>query len=104
MADATDHDAADAAEAADSSGIGYAEALARLETILRELEGDAVDVDRLAEQVRRATTLIEFCRTRVEAARMEVTQVMTALDGPPGDGSDGATASDAPAAEPTAGD
>lgn len=55
---------------------GYAEAMAELEAILAELEGDEVDVDRLATQVRRATALIELCRARVEAARFEVTQLL----------------------------
>jgi hypothetical protein len=43
----------------DSSGpvepageLGYADALAELEGILHELEGDAVDVDHLGERVR----------------------------------------------------
>ena len=38
----------------DADGIGYAEALAELERILDELEGEAVDIDQLAERVRRA--------------------------------------------------
>ncbi len=58
---------------------GYAAALAELEAILAELEDDAVDVDRLADRVRRAKELIELCRTRISAARMEVTQVVADL-------------------------
>ncbi len=51
---------------------GYAGALAELETILRDIEGDDVDVDVLAEQVARAAGLIEFCRDRIVAARTAV--------------------------------
>ena len=47
----------------------YGEAMDELETILAELERDDVDVDRLAERVARAATLIELCRTRIETAR-----------------------------------
>ena len=59
---------------------GYADALAELEEILRELEGEAVDVDHLGERVRRAAVLIRFCRSRIDAARMEIDQVVAELD------------------------
>ena len=62
---------------------GYADALAELERILAELEDDAVDVDRLADQVRRAKELIEVCRARIDDARMEVTEVVADLGPPP---------------------
>ena len=62
---------------------GYGEALAELERILAELEDDAVDVDRLADQVRRAKELIEICRARIDDARMEVTEVVADLGPPP---------------------
>jgi exodeoxyribonuclease VII small subunit len=61
----------------------YAEALAELEAILAELEGDDIDVDRLADQVRRAAVLIETCRERIDAARIEVTQVVADLSPAP---------------------
>jgi exodeoxyribonuclease VII small subunit len=59
---------------------GYAEAMAELEAILRELEGDAVDVDRLAERVARAATLIRLCRDRIGTARLQIEQVVAELD------------------------
>jgi exodeoxyribonuclease VII small subunit len=59
---------------------GYAAALAELEAILRELEGDAVDVDRLAEKVARAAALIRLCRDRIGTARLEIEQVVAELD------------------------
>jgi exodeoxyribonuclease VII small subunit len=59
---------------------GYAEALAELESILHELEGEAVDVDHLAERVRRAAVLIRLCRGRIDTARMEIEQVVAELD------------------------
>lgn len=64
----------------DSSAPGYAEAVAELEEILSELEADDVDVDRLAEQVRRAADLIELCRGRLDEARVEVTRIVADLD------------------------
>ena len=53
-----------AAKAVDET-TGYAEALSELESILDELESDDVDVDVLAEHVKRASELIELCRDRI---------------------------------------
>jgi exodeoxyribonuclease VII small subunit len=70
---------------AEPAELGYAEALTELERILVELEGDSVDVDRLAEQVRRAADLIRLCRQRVASARLQIETVVAELDGdPPG--------------------
>lgn len=60
--------------------LGYADAVLELENILTELEADDVDVDRLAEQVRRAADLIELCRGRLEDAQVEVTRIVADLD------------------------
>lgn len=64
----------------DSSPRGYSEALAELESILRELDGEDVDVDVLGERVRRAAELLRFCRERISSARFEVEQVVAALE------------------------
>ena len=58
---------------------GYAEALAELEAILAELERSDVDVDVLAERVKRAVDLIGFCRARIGNARMQIEQVVADL-------------------------
>jgi exodeoxyribonuclease VII small subunit len=63
-----------------SDSLGYADAVTELEKILSELEADDVDVDRLAEQVRRAADLIELCRGRLENAQVEVTRIVADLD------------------------
>lgn len=63
-----------------TDSLGYAEAVTELEAILSELEADDVDVDRLAEQVRRAADLIELCRGRLESAQVEVTRIVADLD------------------------
>jgi exodeoxyribonuclease VII small subunit len=56
----------------DLSGIGYAAALAELDMILKELDSSDVDVDQLAHRVARAHRLIEVCRQRIEAARLQI--------------------------------
>lgn len=61
---------------------GYGEAVAELESILREIEDDDVDVDLLATRVSRAAGLIEFCRDRILAARSAVADATESLDDP----------------------
>ncbi len=59
---------------------GYAEAMAELEEILEELEGENPDVDLLAGRVERAANLIEICRRRITRAGIQVERVVAALD------------------------
>jgi exodeoxyribonuclease VII small subunit len=75
--------------------LGYAEAMTELEGILDELEGDHLDVDVLAERVRRAAELIKLCRTRIARAQEDVNRIVTDLEvfesevgGAPGTGAD----------------
>ncbi len=60
--------------------IGYAAALAELDGILRELDGDEVDVDVLGTRVRRAAELLRICRDRIASARFDVEQVVAELE------------------------
>jgi exodeoxyribonuclease VII small subunit len=70
----------DAPVAADLAGLGYVEALSELQQILGELEGDTVDVDRLSALVTRARSLIEVCRSRINASRLSIETVIAELD------------------------
>jgi exodeoxyribonuclease VII small subunit len=67
---------------AEATSPGYAAALAELDGILRELEGSAVDVDRLADRVARAAELVAICRDRIGTARLRVEQIVVGLDTP----------------------
>ncbi len=69
------------------SEIGYAEAMAELESILDHLEDDDLDVDVLASRVERASELIQLCRDRIGSARVQVEKVVASLvsDDPPAD-------------------
>jgi exodeoxyribonuclease VII small subunit len=67
--------------------LSYGQAIDDLERILDDLEADELDIDLLADQVRRAAALIRFCRGRIEDARVEVEQIVADLDDEdPGDG------------------
>ena len=65
----------------DSEEVGYADAMAELEAILDDLEDDDLDVDVLATKVERASTLIQVCRDRIGAARVQVERVVASLEG-----------------------
>lgn len=59
---------------------GYAAALAELDQILSTLERSDVDVDVLANQVSRAALLIDFCRLRINDAKLHIEQVVATVD------------------------
>lgn len=58
---------------------GFAQARARLDEILAEVEDEGGDVDLLAERVREAAELIRFCRDRLAAARSQLVAVVADL-------------------------
>lgn len=68
-----------AADAIDDA-TGFADAMAELETILRRLEGDRVDVDHLAADVRRAGDLIKVCRERIARTKLEIDEIVAGID------------------------
>ena len=75
--------------------IGYADAMRELEAILDDLEDDDLDVDVLATKVERASSLIQLCRDRIGAARVQVEKVVASLAQPGDDDGDTLFADDA---------
>jgi exodeoxyribonuclease VII small subunit len=59
----------------DDNNIGYEDAVTELEEILDALSDDDINVDELAERVKRATELVKVCRERIAAARLEVKEI-----------------------------
>jgi len=57
----------------------FSAALAELETILRRIDGDEIDVDRLADELRRADVLLRSCREKIRKAEVEVHQIVEQL-------------------------
>lgn len=58
----------------------YGEARDRLEEILKEIEGNEVDVDDLSERVKEAAELIQLCRKKLQKTRLEVEKVVAEMD------------------------
>lgn len=58
----------------------FGEALEELEAILRRVEEEEIDIDSLAEELRRAAELLEVCRGKIRKAEVEVTQIVQSLE------------------------
>lgn len=69
-----------ASAASKTDDLGFGEALAELEAILERIEGEEVDIDRLAEELSRAADLLETCRGKIRRAEVEVTQIVQSLE------------------------
>lgn len=59
--------------------IGYADAMAELDTILAELDDDGIDIDVLSDRVERAAHLIAVCRSRIGRAQERVESIVKDL-------------------------
>lgn len=58
----------------------YRDAIAELETILRALETDTVDVDELTARVQRSAQLIRLCKQKLRTAEDAIDRVFENLD------------------------
>jgi exodeoxyribonuclease VII small subunit len=58
----------------------YRESIEELETILRALETDAVDVDDLTARVERSAELIRQCRHKLRHAEASLDRIFDTLD------------------------
>ena len=60
--------------------LSYKEALEELRAIHARLRQDDVDVDRLLEEVQRASDLLAFCRDRLNTVGERLEEVLTDFD------------------------
>jgi exodeoxyribonuclease VII small subunit len=58
----------------------YSQALKELEKIVKEIESEDVDIDILAEKIKRASQIITFCKGKLRTAEDEVKKVLTEMD------------------------
>lgn len=56
--------------------LSYNQAVEELEVIIAKLNDENVDVDRLSEYVKRATELVELCKTKLTKAEKEVSKLL----------------------------
>ncbi len=58
----------------------FSVAMKELESILERIDGDGIDIDHLATELRRATELLELCRGKIQKAEVEVSQIVQKLE------------------------
>ncbi len=59
--------------------LSFSTAMEELETILERIDGDETDIDKLADELRRAAELLELCRRKIRKAEVEVSQIVQKL-------------------------
>jgi exodeoxyribonuclease VII small subunit len=69
-------------ESSAEAPLSFRAAMDELEGILERIEGEEIDIDRLAEELRRAAVLLDLCRGKIRKAEVEVTQIVQSLEGP----------------------
>jgi len=68
---------------AEKKKLTYSQAIGELEKIINEIEAESVDVDVLAEKVKRATYLIKFCKSNLRTTEEEVKKVLSDIEEKP---------------------
>ncbi len=63
------------------TNLTYEAAYKELAEIAREIENESVSVDILAEKVKRASALIDFCQTKLRATETEVNKIIKQMEG-----------------------
>ncbi|HBN08523.1 MAG TPA: exodeoxyribonuclease VII small subunit [Cyanobacteria bacterium UBA8530] len=58
----------------------YKAALAELDKLLREFDGDGLDVDGLVEKVERGAQLLKYCQTKLRSTQLKVREVLASLE------------------------
>jgi len=61
--------------------LNYETAYAELQQITKDIESEAVSVDVLAEKVKRASELIEFCQSKLRSTEQEVNNIIRQMEG-----------------------
>ena len=59
-----------------TDNISYEKAYAELETIINQLESDAISIELLAEKVSRADNLLELCTQTMRSIESDIQQII----------------------------
>jgi len=60
--------------------LSYKEAFTELEEILNNLENDELDVDDLTTNVKKASELIKFCKSKLFETESEIEKIIEEID------------------------
>ena len=56
--------------------MSYEEAIKQLETIVKKMENDELDIDSLTDQLKEAQRLIKLCKDRLTKTDEEIKQIL----------------------------
>ncbi len=56
--------------------ITYEEAVTELEQIVRKMENDELDIDKMAEQLKEAQKLVMFCKDKLTKTDEEIKKIL----------------------------
>ena len=54
----------------------YEQAFNELQTIVRRMENDELDIDQMTEQLKRAKTLLKFCKDKLTRTDEEIKKIL----------------------------
>ena len=57
--------------------VKYEAAMAELQSIVRKMENDELDMDQMAEQLKRAQELIKLCKDKLTKTDAEIKKILT---------------------------
>lgn len=60
--------------------LSYEKALSELESILKQMQSEQCDIDKLAAMTKRATELLANCRARLTTTEDELRQILSTLE------------------------
>lgn len=60
--------------------VTYNEAIAEIEEILGKIENEELDVDELAEKVKRVSTLLKICKDKLQKTNDQVEQILNEME------------------------
>lgn len=60
--------------------ITYTEAMAEVEEILEQIENEELDVDDLAEKVKRVSVLLKICKDKLLKTNEQVEQILKEME------------------------
>ena len=58
----------------------YNEAISEIEEILDKIENEELDVDELAEKVKRVSTLLKICKDKLHKTNDQVEQILKEME------------------------
>jgi exodeoxyribonuclease VII small subunit len=58
----------------------YNEAISEIEEILERIENEQLDVDELAEKVKRVSVLLKFCKEKLHKTNEQVEQILKEME------------------------